>query len=678
MDQKSIALAWARAGWEVFPCYEVDTWVGHNLHLRKSPDTARGFKDATSDLDVIETYWTARPERLVGIRIPDSVNVGDIDLKVDPPKDGFAALEEVGLECPTTFCVNTPSGGVHYYYKKDPARKVKPTTDLKLANGQILEGVDRRTSGSYTIAYSVDAPKIEELTDAPDWLNEESEQIGLNPFSGNLKEWLEALDPGEPDGRVARAINRFPTEDFGHADMLRMQTELVKLGAERHTGVREAIEGLQALWLFGEYNTIRYQADWNSALEGAVRKFGGRSPDSRLSDWAPGQGTTNPIDPQDKIEKEVAKKAEQKYIELKATQIAANKIAAEGYTGSDEITVAELRETKTEFLVKDFLPVASIGFLVARSNLGKTFAYVDMCCRMACGMPWLGKATQQVKILIVLGEGRAGFIDRIDAWFEFHGQDPSLIEDYFFFVDGANLFSDVSIEKIAKVANREQVDLIVFDTWAATSGVVEENAGGLNSEALNRAGKIRPIATSLFVHHPTKATEKKDRPELRGSGALKGRADVVMTMYSDDGFTAATGEEEDWIALSTEFEHGGKNRNARTETVRGIYLQDADKENKVFAQIESEALSLGARTVRKHLTEEMTVKALAGLLGKSDSTAKRYLEAAIAEGIATRIVHPGSTTPDTFKLTELGEKANQINYRALLKKAKNQPAKKNL
>jgi hypothetical protein len=669
MNQKTIALAWLNAGWEVFPCYEKETWAGSKLHTRKSPDTPRGFYDATKNKEIVEAYWDAHPERLAGIRIPASVNVLDIDLKIDPPKDGFEALSEAGLEYPDTFSVETPSGGLHVYFKKDPTRLVKATTDLKLSDGRVLVGVDRRTLGSYTIAYSADAPRIEDLSEAPDWLNEESEQTGLNPYSGSLNSWFTELAPGEPDSRVSRAIKRFPTEDFGHADMLRLQTELVKLGSERHTGVQEAIKILQALWLHGEYNTLRYQADWNSALEGAVRKFGGRSPENRLPDWLPGEITANPGDPDALLEKEIALKALDKYMELKATQIASNKIAADGFVGSEEITVAQLRATKADFLVKDLLPVASIGFLVARSNLGKTFAYIDMCCRMVCGMPWLGKATVQAKILIVLGEGRAGFIDRIDAWFEYHQEATSLIEDYFFFVDGANLFSDVSIDRIREVADREQVDLIVFDTWAATSGVTEENAGGLNSEALNRTAKIRPIATSLFVHHPTKATEKTTHPELRGSGALKGRADVVMTMYSDVEFSAATGENEDWIALSTEFDHGGKNRNAKTETIRGLYLQGAGEESKVFTQIESESLSLGAREVRKHLKGEMTVKALAACAGKSDSTWKRRLDAAIAEGIAIRIVHPGSTTPDTYKLTELGEKANRINFSALINKA---------
>lgn len=667
MSNLEIALAWNKAGFAVFPCFEEDTWVGNSLHMRKSPNTNRGFYEATLDANIIKVYWGANPNRLVGVRIPEDVAVLDIDIKVEPPVDGYETLDKFTLHYPETFTVTTPSGGQHLYYKKEPSLSVKPAANLKLKDGRILEGIDRRTAGSYTIAYSADAPDKSALALAPDWFIEVTDQVGTNAYSGGLTKWLSELPGGEPDRRVKIAISRFPDTDFGHNDMLRMQTELVKLGAEGHPGVGEALEMLQSLWLFGDYNTLQYQADWNSALEGAVRKFGGRSPENKMPDW-PLPGGDSPVDAEAELNGEIALMALAKYKELKAAQIAATKIAADGYVGSEEITVAQLRETKTDFLVQDFLPTASIGFLVARSNLGKTFAYIDMCCRMVCGMPWLGKATRQSKILIVLGEGRAGFISRLDAWFALHGQDPSLMEEHFFFVDGANLFSDVSIERISAVANREQVDLIVFDTWAATSGVTEENAGGLNSEALNRTGKIRPSATSLFVHHPTKASEKSKCPDLRGSSALKGRADVVMTMYADSEFAAATGEAEEWIALSTEFDHGGKNRNARTETIRGLYLQDVGEDNKVFTQIESEALSLGSRQVRKHLKVAMTVNQFAASVKKGNSTAKRYLVAAVEEGIATRIVHHGSTTPDTYKLTELGESGNRINYSALIEK----------
>lgn len=246
----------------------------------------------------------------------------------------------------------------------------------------------------------------------------------------------------------------------------------------------------------------------------------------------------NPLTRQDLL---LQKLADIKYLDMKATDVAKSKLSSEEFTGSIELTLEELAATKGVYLVEDLIFAESINFMIARSNLGKTFAYLDMSCRIVLEEPWLAKQTKRGKVLIVLGEGKAGFYQRLETWLEVNGRTLDDIRGSMFFIDGANLFNDESIKKISEVADREQVDLIIFDTWSATSGVTDENAGALNSEALNRASKIRPEAALLFVHHPTKATELKDRPEMRGSSALKGRADCVMTMYDDRSFNRQMG-----------------------------------------------------------------------------------------------------------------------------------------
>ena len=363
------------------------------------------------------------------------------------------------------------------------------------------------------------------------------------------------------------------------------------------------------------------------------------------------------------------KLVETKYKTLLAEERAKSQLACESFTGSKELTLDELAASADEFIVADLIPIQSIGFVVARSNIGKTFAYVDLACRAIQGEPWIGKPTKKIKVLIVLGEGKAGFYQRLAAWMTFHQRDIEELRTSMFWIDGANLFNDVSIEKIAEVANREGVDLIIFDTWAATSGVTEENAGALNSMALNRAVQIRPEAALLFIHHPTKATELSERPEMRGSGALKGRADYVISMYDDKNFNPTSGERNEWIAFSTEFDHGGKNRNARTETIRGLYLGDTEDDQKVFLQVESEALSRKALLVRSRLSGLMTVEEFAKEISKSDSTARRALNVAVYEGIA--ILHPRQlpSAPDRYELSESAKQANMPNWSQLQKQA---------
>lgn len=349
--------------------------------------------------------------------------------------------------------------------------------------------------------------------------------------------------------------------------------------------------------------------------------------------------------------------ADIKYVDMKATDVAKSKLSSEEFTGSIELTLEQLAATKGIYLVEDLIFAESINFMIARSNLGKTFAYVDMSCRIVLEKPWIGKQTKKGKVLIVLGEGKAGFYQRLEAWLEVNGHTIEDVRGSMFFIDGANLFNDESIKKIAEVAEREKVDLIIFDTWSATSGVIDENAGALNSEALNRASKIRPEAALLFVHHPTKMTELKDRPEMRGSSALKGRADCVMTLYDDRLFNPTDARQQEWIALSTTFEHGGKNRNARTETIRGLYLADLGEDKKVFAQIESESMSKKAAVVRQRLKGVQTVEEFAEALNMHSSSARRYLEAAVSEGVAVFHKREAANKPDRYELSESAQRS---------------------
>lgn len=171
----------------------------------------------------------------------------------------------------------------------------------------------------------------------------------------------------------------------------------------------------------------------------------------------------------------------------KAKTEASRRIAGEHFTGTTELTWEDLAAAKQSYLVHDLVPDEAIVFLVAVGNIGKTFAYLDMVCRMACGMPWLGKQTRQAKTL-----------DDLKPWL--------------FIVDGANMSKDESTERVREVANRGAVELLVWDTYAATSGVAKEEDSPMNSETTNRVAAIRSGASNLFIQHPRKAEERSDSP----------------------------------------------------------------------------------------------------------------------------------------------------------------------
>jgi Bifunctional DNA primase/polymerase, N-terminal len=127
------ALAYAGAGWPVFPCKPGS----------KEPDTAHGFKDATTDPAVIRAWWRGRADRNVAIATgAPGPDVLDVDVK--PDGDGFAAfnrLKRAGLLTGARALVRTPSGGLHAYYAgsgQPSGRLVRHFLDFKAAGGYVL------------------------------------------------------------------------------------------------------------------------------------------------------------------------------------------------------------------------------------------------------------------------------------------------------------------------------------------------------------------------------------------------------------------------------------------------------------------------------------------------------------------------------------------------------------
>jgi hypothetical protein len=103
------ALAYAARGWPVFPCQ-----AG-----QKTPATAHGHLDATTDPGQITAWYTRHP--LWNLAIATGVPGPDV-LDVDehgPAGNGytaFARLSKAGLVDGASAYVRTPSGGLHAYF----------------------------------------------------------------------------------------------------------------------------------------------------------------------------------------------------------------------------------------------------------------------------------------------------------------------------------------------------------------------------------------------------------------------------------------------------------------------------------------------------------------------------------------------------------------------------------
>jgi hypothetical protein len=158
-DLAAQALAYARAGWPVFPTrpnadpcpYPPDECEC------KAPLTAHGFHDASTDPAQIRAWWRRWPGANVAIATgapgPDV-----LDLDVKPEGDGWAAygrLKLAGLLAGALAIVTTPSGGQHVHYAgtaQPSARLPRHWLDFKARGGYVLAPPSVVHGRPYTLA----------------------------------------------------------------------------------------------------------------------------------------------------------------------------------------------------------------------------------------------------------------------------------------------------------------------------------------------------------------------------------------------------------------------------------------------------------------------------------------------------------------------------------------------
>ncbi|MCW3040492.1 MAG: hypothetical protein JWM31_2397, partial [Solirubrobacterales bacterium] len=143
-----LARALAERGVAVFP-----------VNGKKRPLTARGFLDASTDLDTITRRWRFA-WRMKGARIATATGGGVTVVDVDPRHGGTA-----DPRLPATLTVSTMSGGVHLYFAGDGA--------VPCSVSRLAAGVDVRGEGGYVvIPPSADYAVLRDLPIArmPDWL----------------------------------------------------------------------------------------------------------------------------------------------------------------------------------------------------------------------------------------------------------------------------------------------------------------------------------------------------------------------------------------------------------------------------------------------------------------------------------------------------------------------------
>ncbi len=162
---RSIALSLAEEmGLPVFPCRPRDEMVNGEKKTAKSPLTAHGFEDASTNIECIETWFANTPDALVGVPTGAATKLFVVD--VDPAGTEWYRENAQRLACSR---IHKTSRGWHLLYRM-------PAVQLGNTASAIAKGVDTRGTGGYVIwwpAHGMEATgDLEDLTEPPAWLVE--------------------------------------------------------------------------------------------------------------------------------------------------------------------------------------------------------------------------------------------------------------------------------------------------------------------------------------------------------------------------------------------------------------------------------------------------------------------------------------------------------------------------
>jgi len=172
----------------------------------KTPVTARGCKDATLERDIVDHWWTKRPDLNIGIATGDKIFAMDID-DDRGGEASLAKLEKKHGALPETVETIT-GGGRHIWFRAPSGRVIRNSVGKK--NSGLGEGIDMRGEGGYIVVppsihpsgrkytFSVDSADI--LANAPEWLIEATSWPASKGRGKPLEEWHDILTRDIPEG----------------------------------------------------------------------------------------------------------------------------------------------------------------------------------------------------------------------------------------------------------------------------------------------------------------------------------------------------------------------------------------------------------------------------------------------------------------------------------------------
>ena len=198
-----------------------------------------------------------------------------------------------------------------------------------------------------------------------------------------------------------------------------------------------------------------------------------------------------------------------------------------------------------EYVVGGLLEHGGLTCIIGTPGAGKSTLSLDLACHIATGRSWQGRPVLKTKVLYLPGEGLRGVVQRLIAWEE--ARNTTVGEDL---ILGNGIIqlgaTREAWAELREYVARQQIGLIIFDTFARMATNIDENSATDVGKAIKRFDQVRELTHCgvLVVHHTGKAS-----PEIaRGSSALNGALDSELLVRTENERVVIPGEngQETW------------------------------------------------------------------------------------------------------------------------------------
>lgn len=589
------ACKWAALGIPTFPLY-----CEPNGERDKRPMTTHGHTEATVDLDKLRTMF--KPDRPGEVRIgvylgPAGYVAFDIDVK--DGKTGPKSLENFlaeNIDLVPLFQSapkkGTPSGGVHYIFKK-PYDDIGQPASIANDNGvRIGRGIDVRADGGYIAddeTYPWERGSFESLIDAP-------------RLPSSTVPYFTVCGVAGSKGMTEDDWSKFTVEDRNVFNWLveygGAHSPVIKKGGTNENG--------WYLMMAHEGRTARGCAIGGATNPGRVMVFSEGWP---LANGEHLPGETQPYELQElqNIYDYGTRQGPKPTVTLRQEKKSAKSLKEMFESEVYDLDALDAIEPP-EFLVENFLVRDSLAEVFADPGVGKSFLAIDWMMHIADGRDWHGHEIKKPEpVFYIIGEGKAGIKSRTKAWRQHHGDSEMIRRNVKLMGRPVNLANGDEVAAALPIIEAHHPALIVIDTLARASVGADGNGDKDMGIVVEHAEQIRRAtgACVLVIHH----TGHQNKERGRGSSAVAGalQTDLRLTRNGDK------------ITLTTTKQKDHEEYDPHTMILKQVTLTGSEETSLVITPIKTTDLSEGAEPEEPEWMQTRLGDLYRALMNKSQS-----------------------------------------------------------